>query len=200
VIDSSSRYAPILLIVAAACRGHGIAPVEDSRAVDSHAVAQRGNHVADASVDAAPPVPVPPVDPRTILVARQSPVWIAVDETDVYYTDTGNTGSILRVSKHGGVPVALATDDRIAFSTGIAVDATDVFWASEGVPEPGRQGWRRRGQARGGRSPGPCHSIRPPTLVKLQGSAELHLVVRCPSGIRTRGRQLATATSELADP
>jgi hypothetical protein len=58
---------------------------------------------------------------------------MAVDATSVYWTNCGDpvTGSVMKVPKAGGEMVTLATGYRLS---GIAVDATSVFWMA-GIPD-----------------------------------------------------------------
>jgi hypothetical protein len=54
---------------------------------------------------------------------------VAIDDTYVYWADTGTVGTIMRVPKAGGAPSLLARD---ASPWAIAVDANAVYWADQG--------------------------------------------------------------------
>jgi hypothetical protein len=71
---------------------------------------------------------------------------IAVDETSVYWLDAGNpsqgpSGTVDKVPLEGGPPVTLATGQTIGWGTPgnvnwnryLAVDATGVYWGTEGT-------------------------------------------------------------------
>jgi hypothetical protein len=59
---------------------------------------------------------------------------IAVDATNVYWTDFGNPGAVSKVSIQGGKTTRLATGH---VAEGIAVDATNVYWVDSGGQSPG---------------------------------------------------------------
>ncbi len=66
----------------------------------------------------------------TTLASGMARPWgIAVDATDVYFTNL-NGGTVMKVSKSGGDPIVIAANLSSPF--GIAVDATNVYFTSSG--------------------------------------------------------------------
>jgi sugar lactone lactonase YvrE len=61
---------------------------------------------------------------------QDQPIWIAVDATNVYWTNF-NGGQVMKVAKSGGTPIQLASGQPRPF--GIAVDANNVYWANYGL-------------------------------------------------------------------
>lgn len=54
---------------------------------------------------------------------------VAVDDTYVYWLDTGTVGTVMRVPKAGGTPTVIARDTQ---PVAIAVDANAVYWSDQG--------------------------------------------------------------------
>src|SRR5262249_42058160 len=65
-------------------------------------------------------------EPMTLVTSNGYTWGVAVDATDVYWTDTDGD-VVMKVPKGGGLPVKLATGSQ---PTSIAVDATDVYWTN----------------------------------------------------------------------
>jgi len=71
------------------------------------------------------------LNPTTLASNQGMPAEIAVDATNVYWTNV-STNEVMRcaIGGCGGKPTVLATGAIIA--GGIAVDATSVYWATRG--------------------------------------------------------------------
>jgi hypothetical protein len=66
---------------------------------------------------------------RSLVSATIMPIAIAVDATNVYWTDDSAPG-VLKVPVSGGTPTTLASG---TVPQGIAIDATSVYWADSGA-------------------------------------------------------------------
>jgi sugar lactone lactonase YvrE len=66
----------------------------------------------------------------TLAKAKDIAGFLAVDATSAYWTTTSNdmTGSVMKVSRRGGVPTMLATHQLQP--TNLVVDATHVYWVN----------------------------------------------------------------------
>lgn len=64
---------------------------------------------------------------QTLTSGQAGPFDIAVDSTNVYWTN--QDGTVMKVPLGGGTPVRLASKSQLAF--GIAVDTTSVYWAND---------------------------------------------------------------------
>jgi hypothetical protein len=73
---------------------------------------------------------VPLAGGTAVTLAATGAMEVAVDETYVYFTDSGSPGTVQKVAKTGGPAILLATDQ--AYPSGIAVDATSVYWVNAG--------------------------------------------------------------------
>ena len=75
------------------------------------------------------------------VLATTSPTAIAADATNVYWTNLGTAenqyvdGSVLRISRSGGVVTTLATGQAVGAA--IAVDATSVYWTTRSTQAGG---------------------------------------------------------------
>jgi hypothetical protein len=73
--------------------------------------------------------------------AASSPLGIAVDDANVYWTELGDTyangqavpdaGSVRKAPKHGGTVTTIA--DHQSFPSAIAVDGHAIYWATQGA-------------------------------------------------------------------
>ena len=73
-----------------------------------------------------------------VLAPNVSAVGIAIDDTNVYWTDAGppgpnggfgGPGAIMKVSKSGGPSVTVAGGQRSSIG-GVALDASGVYWVN----------------------------------------------------------------------
>jgi hypothetical protein len=64
-----------------------------------------------------------------LAIEQPDPLMIAVDETNVYWTNEASSGSVVRVSIDGGSPTVIAGGQQSP--VGIGVDSTYVYWAAE---------------------------------------------------------------------
>jgi hypothetical protein len=71
--------------------------------------------------------------PTTLASGQANPFSVALDSTDIYWTNEGsiggtsNNGSVVKVSFSGGTPTILATGQN---PRNIAVDSTSVYWTN----------------------------------------------------------------------
>ncbi len=68
----------------------------------------------------------------TLLAMADSPNTLAVDATNVYWTnfgDSGSNGTVMKIAMAGGPPTTLASGIRSPF--GLAVDAIRVYWTGD---------------------------------------------------------------------
>jgi hypothetical protein len=72
------------------------------------------------------------------LAQAASPVCIAIDDANVYWTDE-TTWALMRVAKTGGTPVTLAPGGHYEPGA-VTVDSTSVYWVSEAVTKVGKDG------------------------------------------------------------
>jgi hypothetical protein len=79
-------------------------------------------------------VPTSGGTPKTLAAAQASPASLAVDGTNVYWTNYGTLannyadGSLMSVPVAGGTPTVLASGQDSPRS--LAVDATNVYWTT----------------------------------------------------------------------
>ncbi len=66
--------------------------------------------------------------PVILADGQNQPIDIAVDGTNVYWTNEGGSGSVMKVPTSGGTPTTLAAGQGASF--GIAVDGTSVYWTN----------------------------------------------------------------------
>lgn len=68
-------------------------------------------------------------DPTTLADGQESPRRIAFDSGFLYWLNSGNTtGTLMRISADGGVPLVLARD--LQSPTDLAVGGTEVYWVN----------------------------------------------------------------------
>jgi sugar lactone lactonase YvrE len=96
----------------------------------SLAIATRGGIVYWVSGDAVMAVPTAGGTPKTLASGQAGPDYIAVDDTNVYWTNVRGNGTIMRLPVSGGTPATFAT------STGdarLALDATNIYFTNIGA-------------------------------------------------------------------
>ena len=124
---------------------------------------------------------------QALLLAKglKSPLYLAVDATDVFFTEMGHAGTavdpnpVSRIGKAGGAKVTLAMDDGLP--RGIAVDATNVYWND--AAEDGAENVWRASKADGS---GAAIAGRMPTPVDIQGIALSQDAIFAASGTQIR--------------
>jgi hypothetical protein len=72
--------------------------------------------------------------PTTIATGQNFPAGIAVDATNVYWTNNLD-GTIMKAPLAGGTPTVIASGQSFPF--GIAVDGTNVYWTNNGTNNGG---------------------------------------------------------------
>jgi hypothetical protein len=87
------------------------------------------NAPGSSGADSGGPPPKSQAAVVTLASAQTCPWGMAIDATNVYWTDCGDPtgGYVLKVPKAGGEVVTLASGDRLS---GIAVDDTNVYWVA----------------------------------------------------------------------
>jgi hypothetical protein len=70
-------------------------------------------------------------NPTTLASGQGHPREIAVDATDVYWTNNGD-GTVMKVSLGGGNPITLASGQ--IKPRGMATDATNIYWVNDDDP------------------------------------------------------------------
>jgi hypothetical protein len=104
----------------------------------------QGNYNGDGAVLKAPVGGG--ASPTTLASNQKAPAALALDGTNVYWTNIGQltagglaapgTGSVVQVSKGGGSPVTIASSLNIPL--GIAVYGSTVYWAEFTLSAPGK--------------------------------------------------------------
>lgn len=165
--------------------------VVDARVSDATGDSARGADAADASDGACAidchgnPCVGNVCQPLTLASGRKSPLYLAIDATDVFYTEFGHAGTLAdpnpvsRVGKDGGATTTLAQDD--GSPRGIAVDATTVFWND--AAEGGAENVWRASKVDGSSA---VITGRIPTPVDIQGIALGQNLVYAASGTEVR--------------
>jgi hypothetical protein len=117
--------------MANACTGTSEALVENQAGI--HALAIDATNVywtmPDRVLTASRLMPDGGAIVTTLASGMARPWGIAVDATDVYFTNLSG-GTVMKVSKSGGDPIVIASS--LSSPWGIAVDATNVYFTSSG--------------------------------------------------------------------
>jgi hypothetical protein len=123
--------------------------------------------------------------PVVLAPGRKTPLYLAADLTDVFFTETGHAGTLAdpnpvsRVSKAGGAVALIADDD--GSPRGVAVDGTFVFWNDHA--ENGLENVWRASKVDGS---GLTLTGRFPTPVDIQGISLSPTLVYAASGNQVR--------------
>jgi hypothetical protein len=91
--------------------------------------AQNAYFANGASVESVPLSGGTPSILATAGVGSQ-PYAIALDATFVYWTETGSSGSVMKLAKTGGTPIAIASGQNSP--TDIALDGAYIYWTNHG--------------------------------------------------------------------
>ena len=112
-------------------------------------------------------------DVTELASAQAGPTFIAVDDTNVYWSNTAwltaGAGSIMKVPKGGGPAEAIA--EGLSAPRAIALDATHVYWANQGSSPMFTDGSVTRAPKGGGAPETIASGERGPYGVVVIGSA-----------------------------